>query len=151
VGIQDVINERNTMSTSKGVISNIVKRKKQDEKNNENIEKKNDELKMYVVQYEQERYKTEVNKQHDRYRKNQKQKGYSVNIPVHHAKKIVTRPGTYFYGPLSKLAKDFKTIEEMSKYFTAGQLIKYQECSGRLWNLKTNQMVYDPETGECNE
>jgi hypothetical protein len=139
------------MSKTRGVITGINRRIRQEEHENELKEKQTEKMKAYATQYEEERYKTEATKQHERHRRNQKRKAYSVNIPVQPAKKYVVKPGTYFYGTLRKLAEDFKTIEEMSKYFTSGQLIKYEERNGKLWNNKTEKMVYDPTTGECNE
>jgi hypothetical protein len=139
------------MSKTRGIVTSINRRIRQEEYENELKEKNSEKMKAYAVQYEDERLKTEAQKQHDRHRRNQKRKAHSVNIPVQPARKVVVRPGTYFYGTLRKLAEDFKTIEEMSKYFTAGQLIKYEERCGKLWNNKTEKMVYDPETGECNE
>ena len=139
------------MSRTRGIVTSINRRLRQKENENELKEKLKEKMQTYATQYEQERHKTETQKQHDRHRRNQKRKAYSVNIPVQTAKKYVIKPGTYFHGPLRKLAEDFKTIEEMSKYFTAGQLVKYEERGGKLWNLKTNKMVYDPTTGECNE
>jgi len=149
--MQNVTRKKKQMSKARGIVQNINRRIKQEDQDNETKEKLKEKMQTQAYRYEEERYKTEAQKQHDRHRRNQKQKAYSVNIPIQPAKKFVAKPGTYFYGTLRKLAEEFKTIEAMSKYFTTGQLVKYEERGGKLWNLRTDKMVYDPNTGECNE
>ena len=67
------------------------------------------------------------------------------------AKKIVAKPGTYFYGPLKKLAEEFGDIKTMTYYMTVGQLTKYSEQDQQLINIKTGKLAYDEETQECFE
>ena len=139
------------MSKIRGIVHTIDKRIRQEEQHEALKKEYYDKMQTSANAYEQERYKTEAQKKHDRHRYNQKRKAYSVNIPIRLAKKVVAKPGTYFYGTLCKLVEDFKTIEEISKYFTTGQLVKYEERDGKLYNLKTELMAYDPSTGECTE
>ena len=149
--MQNVTRKKKQMSKARGIVQNINRRIKQEDQDNETKEKLKEKMQTQAYRYEEERYKTEAQKQHDRHRYNQKRKAYSVNIPIRLAKKVVAKPGTYFYGTLCKLVEDFKTIEEISKYFTTGQLVKYEERDGKLYNLKTELMAYDPSTGECTE
>lgn len=139
------------MSKIRGIVNAVATRMRQQEQEDMLKEKELQKMKLYADRYEQERYKTEAQKQHERHRRNQKQKEHSMEIEVKPAKKTIVRPGTYFYGTLRKLVDDFKTIEEVSKYMTAGQLMKYVERDGQLWNLKTGLMAYDSTTGECFE
>jgi hypothetical protein len=66
------------------------------------------------------------------------------------AKKIVEKPGTYFYGPLKKLAEEFGDIRTMTAYMTMGQITKYSEKDRRLYD-RAGKLVYNEETQECFE
>ena len=66
------------------------------------------------------------------------------------AKKIVEKPGTYFYGPLKKLAEEFSDIKTITTYMTMGQMTRYTEKDGCLYN-KEGKMVYKEETQKCFE
>jgi len=105
----------------------------------------------YLNRQEEEKEKDEVTKTHDRYRRNQQRRSYTVDLDVQKPKEIQQKPGTYFYGPLRKLATDFGDISEMTRYMTVGQLVKYQEKDGLLYNIKTGKVAYNPETKEVFE
>ena len=79
-----------------------------DETKNERIEQHHRELKEATEFYEQEKEKSENQKTHERYRRKQKstETGMSLEDLIKPAKKIVEKPGTYFYGPLKKLAEE---------------------------------------------
>ena len=66
------------------------------------------------------------------------------------AKKLVEKPGTYFHGPLRKLAEEFGDIKTMTTYMTIGQITKYTEKDGCLYN-RNGEIVYNEETQECFE
>ena len=51
---------------------------------------------------------------------------------------------------IEKLAKDFGDINTMTMYMTIGQLTKYKEESGCLYNKK-GDLVYREDTQECFE
>jgi hypothetical protein len=139
------------MSKTRGIVTSINRRMRQEEYEDEIKKKYYEKMQRHGDKYEEERYKTETQKRHDKHRRNQKRRASSVKLEVLPAKKIVAKPGTYFYGPLRKLVDDFKTMEDIYKYMTVGQLVKYEERDGKIWNIKTNKMAYDPSTGECNE
>ena len=102
--------------------------------------------------FEEERNKDELTKTHERYRRKQKSSENAMSLDglIRPSKKVVQKPGTYFYGPLEKLAKDFGDINTMTMYMTIGQLTKYKEESGCLYNKK-GDLVYREDTQECFE
>jgi hypothetical protein len=76
----------------------------------------------------------------------------TVNLEVRMPKKQIDKPGTYFYGSLKKLVEDFNgDLKEMTRYMTVGQLTKYQEKNGMIWNIRTGKLAYNPETKEVFE
>ena len=119
---------------------------------NERIEQYHRELKEATEHYEQEKEKSEAQKTHERYRRKQKstETGMSLEDLIKPAKKIVEKPGTYFYGPLKKLAEEFGDIKTMTAYMTMGQITKYSEKDRRLYD-RAGKLVYNEETQECFE
>ena len=106
----------------------------------------------YLERMEEEKYKTESTKTHERYRRKQKNTETAMSLEhlIRPAKKKEKKPGTYFYGPLKKLAEDFGDISVMLKYMTLGQNEKYSQDGNRLLN-RAGQVVYDEKTQECFE
>ena len=122
-----------------------------DDTKNERIERYHRELKEATEYFEQEKEKTEAQKTHERYRRKQKsENGMSLEDLIKPAKKIVEKPGTYFYGPLKKLAEEFSDIKTITTYMTMGQMTRYTEKDGCLYN-KEGKMVYKEETQKCFE
>ena len=123
-----------------------------DETKNERVEQYHRELKEATDHYEQEKEKSENQKTHERYRRKQKstETGMSLEDLIKPAKKIVEKPGTYFYGPLKKLAEEFGDIKTMTLYMTIGQMTKYSEKDRRLYD-RAGKLVYNEETQECFE
>ena len=119
---------------------------------NERIEQYHRELKEATDHYEQEKEKSEAQKTHERYRRKQKstESGMSLEDLIKPAKKIVEKPGTYFHGPLKKLAEEFGDIRTMTAYMTMGQITKYSEKDRRLYD-RAGKLVYNEETQECFE
>ena len=103
--------------------------------------------------WEEEKYKDELTKTHERYRRKQKKSENATSIEelIKPPKKIVQKPGTYFHGTLRKLAEEFKDIKTMTYYMTIGQLIIYKEENNQLHNIKTGKLAYDEKTAECFE
>ena len=101
---------------------------------------------------EEERNKDESTKAHERYRRKQKSSESAMSLEglIKPAKKLVEKPGTYFHGPLKKLAEEFGDIKTMTSYMTIGQITKYTEKDGCLYNRK-GEVVYREETQECFE
>ena len=110
------------------------------------------ELKKTTDHYDQEKEKSENQKTHERYRRKQKstETGMSLEDLIKPAKKVVEKPGTYFYGSLKKLAAEFGDIKTMSAYMTMGQVTKYTEKDGCLYD-RDGKIVYNEETQECFE
>ena len=122
-----------------------------DDTKNERIERYHRELKEATDFFEQEKEKTEAQKTHERYRRKQKsENGMSLEDLIKPAKKIVEKPGTYFYGPLKKLAEEFSDIKTITAYMTMGQMIKYSQEDCCLYD-RDGKMVYNEKTQECFE
>ena len=119
---------------------------------NERIEQYHRELKEATDHYEQKKKKSEAQKTHERYRRKQKstESGMSLEDLIKPAKKIVEKPGTYFHGPLKKLAEEFGDIKTMTAYMTMGQITKYSEKDRCLYD-RVGKLVYNEETRECFE
>ena len=117
-----------------------------------NIKKNYEQIRINDDKLEEERNKDESTKAHERYRRRQKnsETAMSLDSLIRPARQVVQKPGTYFYGPLEKLAKDFGDINTMTMYMTIGQLTKYKEESGCLYNKK-GDLVYREDTQECFE
>ena len=134
------------------VINTIKRDFSEDDIKNERIEQYHRELKEATEFYEQEKEKSEAQKTHERYRRKQKstETGMSLEDLIKPAKKFVEKPGTYFHGPLKKLAEEFGDIKTMTVYMTMGQMTKYSEKDRRLYD-RGGKLVYNEETKECFE
>ena len=122
-----------------------------DDIKNERIERYHRELKEATDFFEGEKEKSEAQKTHERYRRKQKsENGMSLEDLIKPAKKIVEKPGTYFRGPLKKLVEEFGDIKTITAYMTMGQLTKYSEEDGCLYD-RDGKMVYNEKTQECFE
>lgn len=110
-------------------------------------------MKREADKWEEEKYKDELTKSHERYRRKQKhaENAMSIEELIKPPKKITQKPGTYFHGTLRKLAEEFKDIKTMTYYMTIGQLVKYKEEDNQLYNVKTGKLAYDGKTAECFE
>ena len=133
------------------VIKTVRRDYSKDDIKNERIEQYHRELKEATEHYEQEKEKSEAQKTHERYRRKQKsENGMSLEDLIKPAKKIVEKPGTYFRGPLKKLVEEFGDIKTITAYMTMGQLTKYSEEDGCLYD-RDGKMVYNEKTQECFE
>ena len=134
------------------VIKTVRRDYSKDDIKNERIERYHRELKEATEFFEGEKEKSEAQKTHERYRRKQKstETGMSLEDLIKPAKKIVEKPGTYFYGPLRKLAEEFGDIRTMTLYMTIGQMTKYSEKDRCLYD-RVGKLVYNEETQECFE
>jgi len=134
------------------VIKTVRRDYSKDDIKNERIERYQHELKEANEYFEQEKEKSEAQKTHERYRRKQKgtEEGVSLEDLIKPAKKVVERPGTYFHGPLKKLVEEFGDIKTITSYMTLGQITKYSEKDGCLYD-RDGKMVYNEETQECFE
>ena len=82
--------------------------------------------------------------------KRDKRKTYINNWYSLDKKKVVQKPGTYFHGPLKKLVEEFGDIKTITSYMTMGQITKYSEEDGCLYD-RDGKMVYNEKTQECFE
>ena len=139
------------MSKSKNILKSFESRNLYQEEVKQKYEKI---LKKYIPEKfddSSEKDKDEMQKTHERYLRNIKRRETAAELDIKPPKKIEQKPGTYFYGNLKKLVEDFGDIDTMFRYMTMGQLNKYVERDGKIYNCKTDKMVYDPVTGEINE
>ena len=134
------------------VIKTVRRDYSKDDIKNERIERYQHELKEANEYFEQEKEKSEAQKTHERYRRKQKgtEEGMSLEDLIKPAKKVVERPGTYFHGPLKKLVEEFGDIKTITSYMTMGQITKYSEKDGCLYD-RDGKMVYNEETQGCFE
>ena len=133
------------------VIKTVRRDYSKDDIKNERIERYHRELKEANEYFEQEKEKSEAQKTHERYRRKQKsENGMSLEDLIKPAKKVVEKPGTYFYGTLKKLAEEFGDIKTITSYMTMGQITKYTENDGCLYD-RDGKLVYNEETQECFE
>ena len=140
------------MASTKSILRKVGTDTHLEELENERLKQNYEQIRVNDDKLEEERNKDELTKTHERYRRKQKssESAMSLDELIRPAKKIVEKPGTYFYGPLDKLAKAFGDIETMTMYMTIGQLTKYREDSGCLYNKK-GDLVYREDTQECFE
>lgn len=140
------------MLSTKAILRKVGTDTHREELENERLKQNYEQIRINDDKLEEERNKDELTKTHERYRRKQKssESAMSLDELIRPAKKIVEKPGTYFYGPLDKLAKAFGDIETMTMYMTIGQLTKYREDSGCLYNKK-GDLVYREDTQECFE
>ena len=138
-------------SRVRDVIKTVRRDYSKDDIKNERIERYHRELKEATDFFEQEKEKTEAQKTHERYRRKQKsENGMSLEDLIKPAKKIVEKPGTYFHGPLNKLAEEFGDIKTITAYMTMGQMIKYSQEDCCLYD-RDGKLVYNEKTQECFE
>ena len=138
-------------SRIRDVIKTVRRDYFKDDTKNERIERYHRELKEATDFFEQEKEKTEAQKTHERYRRKQKsENGMSLEDLIKPAKKVVEKPGTYFYGTLKKLVEEFIDIKTITSYMTMGQITKYTENDGCLYD-RDGKMVYNEKTQECFE
>ena len=141
------------MSSTKSILRKIGTETHREELENERLKENYEQIRINDDKLEEEKNKDESTKAHERYRRKQKstENGMSIENLIKPAKKIVQKPGTYFYGPLKKLAEEFGDIKTMTYYMTVGQLTKYSEEGQQLINIRTGKLAYDEETQECFE
>jgi len=133
------------------VIKTVRRDYSKDDIKNERIERYHRELKEANEYFEQEKEKSEAQKTHERYRRKQKsESGMSLENLIKPAKKVVEKPGTYFHGPLKKLAEEFVDIKTITAYMTMGQMIKYSQEDACLYD-RGGKLVYNEKTQECFE
>jgi len=118
----------------------------------ERIEEYHRELKEATEFFNAEKEKTEAQKTHERYRRKQQdtEEGMSLKKLIRPAQKVVEKPGTYFHGPLKKLAEEFSDIKTITTYMTMGQMTKYSQEDCCLYD-RDGKMVYNEKTQECFE
>tara|TARA_R110000737_G_scaffold158477_1_gene186721 strand:- start:372 stop:794 length:423 start_codon:yes stop_codon:yes gene_type:complete len=119
--------------------------------NNEKVERYQRELEEATEYFEMEKEKSESQKTHERYRRQQVvETGMSLESLIRPAQKVVEKPGTYFHGPLKKLAEEFNDIKTITAYMTMGQITKYSQKDDCLYDRGGN-LVYNEKTQECFE
>ena len=134
------------------VIKTVKRDYSKDDIKNEKIEIYHRDLKEANEFFEQEKEKSETQKTHERYRRKQKgtEDGMSLEDLIKPAKKVVENPGTYFYGSLKKLVEEFGDIKTITAYMTMGQITKYSEKDGCLYD-RDGKLVYNEKMQECFE
>ena len=140
------------MGSTKSILRRIGTEGHQQELESERLKQNYEQIRINDDKLEEERNKDESTKTHERYRRKQKsmENAMSLDGLIKPAKKFVQKPGTYFHGPLKKLAEEFCDIKTMTIYMTIGQITKYTEKDGCLYNRK-GEIVYKEETQECFE
>ena len=140
------------MVSTKSILRKIGTENNLQEFENERLKKNYEQIRINDDKLEEERNKDESTKTHERYRRKQKSSESAMSLEnlIKPAKKLVEKPGTYFHGPLRKLAEEFGDIKTMTTYMTIGQITKYTEKDGCLYNRK-GEIVYKEETQECFE
>ena len=140
------------MGSTKSILRRIGTESHQQELESERLKQNYEQIRINDDKLEEERNKDESTKTHERYRRKQKSSESAMSLEnlIKPAKKLVEKPGTYFHGPLRKLAEEFGDIKTMTTYMTIGQITKYTEKDGCLYNRK-GEIVYKEETQECFE
>ena len=140
------------MGSTKSILRRIGTEGHRQEMESERLKQNYEQIRMIDDKLEEERNKDESTKTHERYRRKQKSSESAMSLEnlIKPAKKLVEKPGTYFHGPLRKLAEEFGDIKTMTTYMTIGQITKYTEKDGCLYNRK-GEIVYKEETQECFE
>ena len=133
------------------VIKTVKRDYSKDDIKNQKIEIYHRDLKEANEFFEQEKEKSETQKTHERYRRKQKsENGMSLEDLIKPAKKVVEKPGTYFYGSLKKIGEEFGDIKTITAYMTMGQITKYSEKDGCLYD-RDGKLVYNEKMQECFE
>ena len=140
------------MSSTKSILRKIGTESHREDLETDRLKENYERIRINDDKLEEEKNKDESTKTHERYRRKQKstENGMSLEELIKPPKKIVQKPGTYFHGPLKKLAEDFGNISTMLKHMTLGQNQKYSQDGNRLLN-RSGQIVYDEKTQECFE
>tara|TARA_A100001037_G_scaffold52946_1_gene44934 strand:- start:57 stop:479 length:423 start_codon:yes stop_codon:yes gene_type:complete len=140
------------MGNTKSILRKIGTEDHRQELESERLKKNYEQIKINDDILEEEKNKDETTKTHERYRRKQKSSETAMSLEnlIRPAKKITEKPGTYFHGPLKKLAEEFGDIKTMTSYMTIGQITKYTEKDGCLYN-RNGEIVYNEETQECFE
>jgi len=140
------------MGSTKSILRRIGTEGHQQELESERLKQNYEQIRINDDKLEEERNKDESTKAHERYRRKQKNSESAMSLEglIKPAKKLVEKRGTYFHGPLKKLAEEFGDIKTMTSYMTIGQITKYTEKDGCLYNRK-GEVVYREETQECFE
>ena len=140
------------MASTKSILRKIGTEDHRQELESEQLKQNYEQIRINDDKLEEEKNKDESTKAHERYRRKQKstENGMSLEGLIKPAKKMVEKPGTYFHGPLKKLAEEFGNIKTMTSYMTIGQITKYTEKDGCLYNRK-GEIVYKEKTQECFE
>ena len=134
------------------VIKSVKRDGSESDIKSERIEEYHRELKEATEFFNAEKEKSEAQKTHERYRRKQQdtEEGMSLKKLIRPAQKVVEKPGTYFHGPLKKLAEEFSDIKTITTYMTMGQMTKYSQKDCCLYD-RTGKMVYNEKTQECFE
>ena len=133
------------------VIKAVRRDHSKDDIKSEKVESYQRELEEATEFFELEKEKSEAQKTHERYRRKQKtESGMSLESLIKPAKKVVEKPGTYFHGPLKKLAEEFSDIKTITAYMTMGQITKYSQKNDCLYD-RDGKLVYNEKTQECFE
>ena len=100
------------MVSTKSILRKIGTENNIQELESERLKQNYEQIRINDDKLEEERNKDETTKAHERYRRRQKstETAMSLDELIKPAKKFVQKPGTYFYGPLQKLAKDLTQI-----------------------------------------
>jgi len=135
------------MSKTKNIIQKVDKREMYEQQLRKEYYKVADK---YNEREEIEKEKDENTKRHERYRRRQLQTGGAdVSGLIKPTQIKEQKPGTYFYGTLEKIGKDFNgELEKMVKYFTLGQNSKYypNKEENKIYSSKTGDLLYDCNT-----
>ena len=133
------------------VIKAVRRDHSKDDIKSEKVESYQRELEEATEFFELEKEKSEAQKTHERYRRRQQvDTGMSLENLIRPAQKVVEKPGTYFHGPLKKLAEEFSDIKTITAYMTMGQITKYSQKDDCLYDRDGN-LVYNEKTQECFE
>ena len=140
------------MGNTKSILRKIGTEDHRQELESERLQQNYEQIRINDDILEEEKNKDELTKTHERYRRKQKSSETAMSLEnlIRPAKKITEKPGTYFHGPLKKLAEEFGDIKTMTSYMTIGQITKYTEKDGCLYN-RNGEIVYNEETQECFE
>lgn len=134
------------MSKTRNIIRKVDKQDAYDQQLKKAYSK---QIEKYVDQRNQED-KDELTKRHENYRRRQmKTGGADVTDLIKPQKEIVQKPGTYFYGTLEKLGKDFNgDLDKMVRHFTLGQNFKYRpdKEENKIYSTKNGDLLYDCNT-----
>jgi|TARA_R110002110_G_scaffold350767_4_gene560768 hypothetical protein len=133
------------------VIKAVRRDHSKDDIKSEKVESYQRELEEATEFFELEKEKSEAQKTHERYRRRQQvDTGMSLENLIRPAQKVVEKPGTYFHGPLKKLAEEFSDIKTITAYMTMGQITKYSQKNDCLYD-RDGKLVYNEKTQECFE